>query len=141
MDEYNLLIDEDNLSDYIDEPDEEYDDIQFKELELLRILRKFIDRIGFDSSFIIFDSSDQKTLVKQCLKELQMDEKLFNDRAVLAEISNAKNDMQEPDSYSVKSRAKSLRFISIGFSILSLTSHSIIYLIPSAQTQVVSSLV
>ena len=69
----------------------------------VRILRKFIDRIGFDSSFIIFDSSDQKTLVKQCLKELQMDEKLFNDRAVLAEISNAKNDMQEPDSYSVKS--------------------------------------
>lgn len=33
MDEYNLLIDEDNISDYIDEPDEEYDDIKFKELD------------------------------------------------------------------------------------------------------------
>lgn len=33
MDEYNLLIDEDTISDYIDEPDEEYDDIQFKELD------------------------------------------------------------------------------------------------------------
>lgn len=65
----------------------------------VRILRKFIDRIGFDSSFIIFDTSDQKTLIKQCLKELEMDEKLFNDRAVLSEISNAKNDMLEPDTY------------------------------------------
>ena len=68
----------------------------------VRILRKFIDRIGFDSSFIIFDTSDQRTLIKQCLKDLQMDEKLFNDRAVIAEISNAKNDMLEPDAYSAK---------------------------------------
>ena len=68
----------------------------------VRILRKFIDRIGFDSSFIIFDSTDQKTLVKKCLKDLQMDEKLFNDRAVLVEISNAKNEMLEPDLYIVK---------------------------------------
>lgn len=68
----------------------------------VRILRKFIDRIGFDSSFIIFDSSDQKTLIKQCLKDLQIDDKMFNDRAVLAEISNAKNDMLEPDAYAVK---------------------------------------
>ena len=48
----------------------------------VRILRKFIDRIGFEKSFIIFDSSDQKTLVKQCLRELEIDDKLFNDRAV-----------------------------------------------------------
>ena len=40
----------------------------------VRILRKFIDRIGFDSSFIIFDSSDQKTLIKQCMKELEIDD-------------------------------------------------------------------
>ena len=68
----------------------------------VRILRKFIDRIGFDSSFIIFDTSDQKTLVKQCLKDLQIDEKLFSDRAVISEISNAKNDMLEPEAYVVK---------------------------------------
>ena len=36
-------------------------------------IRKYIDRIGFDSSFIIFDASDQKSLVKQCLKELNID--------------------------------------------------------------------
>lgn len=68
----------------------------------VRILRKFIDRIGFDSSFIIFDTSDQKTMVKQILKDLQLDEKLFSDRSVISEISNAKNEMLEPDSYSVK---------------------------------------
>ena len=68
----------------------------------VRILRKYIDRIGFDHSFIIFDTSDQKTLVKECLKELKIDDKLFTDRAVLSEISNAKNDMLEPKAYSVK---------------------------------------
>ena len=54
----------------------------------VRILRKFIDRIGFESSFIIFDSSDQKTLIKQCMKELEIDDKLLNDRSIAAEISN-----------------------------------------------------
>ena len=68
----------------------------------VRILRKFIDRIGFDSSFIIFDTSDQKTLVKGCLKDLAIDDKMFNDRAVLSEISNAKNEMLEPDQYVVR---------------------------------------
>ena len=38
----------------------------------VRILRKFIDRLGYDNSFVIFDTSDQKTLVKNCLKELQI---------------------------------------------------------------------
>lgn len=68
----------------------------------VRILRKFIDRIGFDSSFIIFDTSDQKTMVKQILKDLQLDEKLFSDRSVMSEISNAKNEMLEPEMYAVK---------------------------------------
>ena len=68
----------------------------------VRILRRYIDRIGFDSSFIIFDTSDQRTLVKDCLKELKVDDKLFTDRAVLSEISNAKNEMLEPKAYSVK---------------------------------------
>ena len=67
----------------------------------VRILRKFIDRIGFDSSFIIFDSSDQRTLVKNCLKDLSIDDKMFTDRSVLSEISNAKNAMQEPEQYAI----------------------------------------
>ena len=57
----------------------------------VKILRKYIDRIGFDHSFLIFDTSDQKTLIKECLKDLKVDDKLFNDRAVLSEISNGKN--------------------------------------------------
>ena len=68
----------------------------------VRILRKFIDRIGFDSSFIIFDTSDQKTLVKQCMKELQIDDKTFSDRGILSEISNAKNEMLEPEQYTMR---------------------------------------
>ena len=55
----------------------------------VRILRRFIDRIGFDTSFIIFDTSDQKTLIKNCLKDLAIDDKLFNERSVQSEISNA----------------------------------------------------
>lgn len=65
----------------------------------VRILRRFIDRIGYENSFIIFDSSDQKTLVKNCLKDLSIDDKMFTDRSVLSEISNAKNAMLEPEQY------------------------------------------
>ena len=72
----------------------------------VRILRKFIDRIGFDSSFIIFDASDQKSLVKQCLKELNIDDKIFTDRGVLSEISNAKNEMLTPVQYAVKANGE-----------------------------------
>ena len=70
----------------------------------VRILRKQIDRIGFDTSFIIFDTSDQKTLIKQIIKAQNLDDKLFSDRSVLYEISNAKNDMLEPDAYAVKAK-------------------------------------
>ena len=71
----------------------------------VRILRKYIDRIGFDSSFLIFDTQDQRTLVKECLKALNIDDKMFTDRSVLSEISNAKNEMLEPIQYSVKYQA------------------------------------
>lgn len=65
----------------------------------VRMLRKFIDRIGYDNSFIIFDTSDQKSLVKDCLKTLNIDDKLFSDKSVMYEISNAKNEMLEPEDY------------------------------------------
>ena len=42
----------------------------------VRILRKYIDRAGYSSDFVIFDSSDQKTLVKQCIKSLNLDDKI-----------------------------------------------------------------
>ena len=68
----------------------------------VRILRRFIDRIGFDTSFLIFDTSDQKTVVKECLKALNIDDKTFSDRSVLSEISNAKNEMLTPKAYQAK---------------------------------------
>ena len=70
----------------------------------VRILRRFIDRIGFESSFIIFDTSDQKTLIKGCMKDLGIDDKLLNDRAIQSEISNVKNEMLEPEQYAVRAK-------------------------------------
>ena len=65
----------------------------------VRILRRYIDRIGFTSSFVIFDTSDQKSIVKECMKELEIDDKMFTERSLIFEISNAKNDMLEPEEY------------------------------------------
>ena len=65
----------------------------------VRILRRFIDRIGFESSFVIFDTQDQKTMIKNCLKDLKIDDKMFTERAVQSEISNAKNQMLDPNQY------------------------------------------
>ncbi len=68
----------------------------------VRILRKYIDRLGFDHSFLIFDTSDQRTLIKECMKTLKIDDKMFTDRSILAEISNGKNEMLEPKAYQTK---------------------------------------
>ena len=68
----------------------------------VRILRKQIDRLGFDTDFIIFDTSDQKTLVKKIIKEQNLDDKLYSDKSIMYEISKAKNEMLEPDKYLVK---------------------------------------
>ncbi len=68
----------------------------------VKILRRFIDRIGYNSSFIIFDTSDQRTLIKECIKTCDLDEKIFSDRGVLSEISNAKNEMLEPEGYALR---------------------------------------
>jgi len=65
----------------------------------VRILRKYIDRIGFTSSFVIFDTSDQKSIIKECMKELSIDDKMFTEKSLMFEISNSKNDMLEPEEY------------------------------------------
>lgn len=68
----------------------------------VRILRQHIEKLGFDRSFSIFDMTDQKHIIKECLKELNVDDKLFTDKSVQYEISNAKNDMLEPKAYATK---------------------------------------
>ena len=65
----------------------------------MKILRRNIHLLGYNSDFVIYDTSDQKTLMKRCLKELDMDEKFFPIKGVLAEISSAKDDLMEPDSF------------------------------------------
>ena len=72
----------------------------------VKILRNHIDKIGFEKSFIIFDTSDQRTLIKKCLKELELDDKTFSDRSVQSEISNAKNEMLEPDQYALRAKGE-----------------------------------
>ena len=68
----------------------------------VKILRSHIEKIGFTSSFIIFDTSDQRTMIKRCIKELDLDDKMFTERSVQSEISNAKNEMLEPEQYSAR---------------------------------------
>jgi len=72
----------------------------------VKILRRYIERIGYSSDFVIFDTSDQKTLVKQCIRELNLDDKLFTERSVLSEISNAKNEMLTPMQYSLRTNGE-----------------------------------
>ncbi len=66
---------------------------------LARILRRYADRLGYERNFTILDSDDQQKVVKQCLAELRLDEKTFAIRAVHAQISAAKNDLQTPADF------------------------------------------
>ncbi len=65
----------------------------------VRILRKDINRIGYNRSFVIYDSSDQVTLVKDCLKELNLSDKSFEPKVVISYISGAKDKLLTPKQY------------------------------------------
>ena len=65
----------------------------------VRFLRRFIDRIGFDNSFTIYDSDDQRTLMKKIFKECDINSKVYKERAVLNAISNCKNELMSPSEY------------------------------------------
>ncbi len=64
-----------------------------------RILRRHIDLLGYDRNFTIYDASDQKSLMKEVLKEMKIDTKQFPERSVMAEISSAKNEYKSPLDY------------------------------------------
>ncbi|SEQ83089.1 ATP-dependent DNA helicase PcrA [Virgibacillus subterraneus] len=66
----------------------------------VRILRKDIDRIGYSRNFTILDSSDQLSVIKQTLKDLNIDPKKFEPRAMLGSISSVKNELITPEEYS-----------------------------------------
>ncbi|CAM2802454.1 DNA helicase PcrA [Fructilactobacillus fructivorans] len=65
----------------------------------VRILRRDIDKLGYNRAFSITDSGEQKTLVKRILKDLDLDPKKNDPRAILGAISNAKNNLQTPQDY------------------------------------------
>ncbi|MGB9809509.1 MAG: ATP-dependent helicase, partial [Caldanaerobacter sp.] len=65
----------------------------------VRILRRDIDKIGYDRNFVIFDTTDQKALVQECLKELNLSERQYPVKSVLNAISSAKDKMIYPDEY------------------------------------------
>ena len=64
-----------------------------------RILRRHIDLLGYDRNFTIYDASDQKSLMKEVLKEMKIDTKQFPARSVMSEISSAKNEYKSPLDY------------------------------------------
>ena len=65
----------------------------------VRILRRHIDRLRYDNNFTIYDSDDQKTLMKDVCKLLQIDTKTYRERTILSAISSAKDEMVTPEEY------------------------------------------
>jgi len=65
----------------------------------VRILRRDIEKIGFNRNFVIFDTSDQETLIKDCLKQLNFSDKDFPPKMVLNMIGRAKDELIEPSEY------------------------------------------
>ncbi|WP_199757427.1 DNA helicase PcrA [Halalkalibacter nanhaiisediminis] len=65
----------------------------------VRILRRDIDRIGYNRNFTILDSTDQLSVIKQILKKNNIDPKKFEPRSILGTISSAKNELKKPDAF------------------------------------------
>ncbi len=65
----------------------------------VRILRRYIDRLGYDNHFTIYDTDDQKSVMKEVCKKLQIDTKQIKERSLLAAISAAKNELISPEKY------------------------------------------
>ena len=65
----------------------------------VRILRRYIDRIGYENNFTIYDTEDSKSVMKEVLRRLELDPKIYKDRSMLAKISAAKNERIMPEDY------------------------------------------
>ncbi|CAN3998457.1 putative N-acetyltransferase YjaB, partial [Dysosmobacter welbionis] len=71
----------------------------------VRILRRDIDRLGFDKDFTIYDTDDSKRVIKDILKELNLEEKTFPPRSVLAAISHSKDQYETPEDFAKRYEA------------------------------------
>ena len=65
----------------------------------VRILRRYIDRLGYDTNFTIYDADDQKTLMKEICKKLEIDTKIHKERSFLNVISSAKDELKDPIAF------------------------------------------
>ena len=65
----------------------------------VRILRRHIDRLGYETNFTIYDTDDQKTTIKQLCKRMNIDTKYLKEKTILGAISSCKNEMMDPDAY------------------------------------------
>ena len=70
----------------------------------VRILRRHIDLLGYENSFTIYDTDDQKTLIKEVCKYLQIDTKMFPERSLMSAISKAKDEFLSPSEYEAEHR-------------------------------------
>lgn len=65
----------------------------------VRILRRYIDRLGYDNNFTIYDTDDQKTVIKDVCKRLNIDTKMYKERTLMAAISSAKDELVSPEEF------------------------------------------
>ena len=70
----------------------------------VRILRRYIDRLGYDTNFTIYDTEDQKTVMKSVCQKLQLDSKLYNERMLLNVISHAKDEYISPNEFLLEAK-------------------------------------
>ena len=70
----------------------------------VRILRRFIDHIGFGTNFTIYDTEDQKTIMKDICKRLEIDTKMYKEKSLLAAISSAKDELISPEAYALRAQ-------------------------------------
>ena len=70
----------------------------------VRILRRFIDHSGFGTNFTIYDTEDQKTIMKDICKRLEIDTKMYKEKSFLAAISSAKDELISPEAYALRAQ-------------------------------------
>ena len=68
----------------------------------VRILRRHIDNLGYDTNFTIYDTDDQKSLMKDVCRKMNIDTKIYKERSILAQISHAKDELLTPDDMEMK---------------------------------------
>lgn len=70
----------------------------------VKFLRRDAEKIGYENSFTIYDTADQQTLMKECIKELEIDDKKYPPRAVLSAISQAKDKLTDPTEFAMQTK-------------------------------------